>query len=363
MKLRTYCVSGVVIAAGIGAAFFGAACGDDSVVKVLPGDGGADGGGEGGTAAQVARGQYLVDHVAACGDCHTPRLMTGAPDMTRYLAGVDCFIGVPMGSSGGDGGAEAGASDAGAGDGGAMGPPGCLNSRNLTNDPTGLKNRTDDQIRTMFQKGTRPNGAFLHPFMPYWIFANMNDDDANAIVAYLRTVPAVEHQVAVNEPPWNNVMAAVPALDPTTIPAAPAGNTSAENGRYLAGLVGACIDCHTPTMGGDPNAPMDRSRFFQGSRAFPAAELGLPSPPFPAVIYSQNLTPDVTGTQSYTVDNIVNILKNGLDRDGGKVCPPMPAGMMAAFGGLTDSDARDIATYVKSLPPVSNMRPSDCVAP
>ncbi len=39
-------------------------------------------------AAGVERGRYLVDHVSICGDCHTPRNVFGAPDTSRYLAGV-----------------------------------------------------------------------------------------------------------------------------------------------------------------------------------------------------------------------------------------------------------------------------------
>jgi mono/diheme cytochrome c family protein len=36
----------------------------------------------------VERGRYLVDHVAICGDCHTPRNALGAPDPSLYLGGV-----------------------------------------------------------------------------------------------------------------------------------------------------------------------------------------------------------------------------------------------------------------------------------
>jgi mono/diheme cytochrome c family protein len=37
--------------------------------------------------AGVERGHYLADHVAICGDCHTPRTRLGAPDSSMYLAG------------------------------------------------------------------------------------------------------------------------------------------------------------------------------------------------------------------------------------------------------------------------------------
>ena len=96
--------------------------------------GSAAGGAAGGVVrtAKQARGEYLVDAVNACGDCHTPQTATG-PDLTHYLAGNPTFIQLPTGDA--------------------------LPTRNLTNDPTGLMNRTDDEIKNMFQNGVRPTAT------------------------------------------------------------------------------------------------------------------------------------------------------------------------------------------------------------
>lgn len=40
----------------------------------------------------IARGQYIVEGVAACGDCHTPRDENGASDRTRWLKGAPVFF-------------------------------------------------------------------------------------------------------------------------------------------------------------------------------------------------------------------------------------------------------------------------------
>jgi len=40
-----------------------------------------------GTAALVARGKYLVEGVAMCGQCHTPTDADGNPDRSRWLEG------------------------------------------------------------------------------------------------------------------------------------------------------------------------------------------------------------------------------------------------------------------------------------
>jgi mono/diheme cytochrome c family protein len=40
----------------------------------------------------IARGQYIVEGVAACGDCHTPRDENGISDRTRWLKGAPVFF-------------------------------------------------------------------------------------------------------------------------------------------------------------------------------------------------------------------------------------------------------------------------------
>jgi mono/diheme cytochrome c family protein len=41
-----------------------------------------------GDTALVTRGQYIVEGVAVCGNCHTPRKPNGALDRSRWLAGA-----------------------------------------------------------------------------------------------------------------------------------------------------------------------------------------------------------------------------------------------------------------------------------
>lgn len=289
----------------------------------------------------VARGRYLVDHVAACGDCHSPRNPDGSFQAGKELSGVECFIDVDPTSA----------------------AAGCIHSRNLTNHATGLANRSDAEIKNMFQNGVRPNGQFLSAIMPYYVFHNMTAEDADAVVAYLRTVPGVDHQVPASQPPFNNIPAAVQPLAEADIPAAPVGNASAERGRYLAAKAGLCIECHTPhTQPGSPKE-IDVTKVFQGGQAYPSALFGLLVPPFPETIYSANITPHANGIAGRTVAQIVATLKQGVDPQGNGVCPPMPAGPMAAFGGLTDADATDIATYILALPPGANMVPNGCAIP
>jgi len=340
----------VFAAASVPVVLVGACGGDDTSVPTQ--DAGKDSTTDTATDSPSAggdpvRGKYIVDTLASCGDCHTPRNPNGTPKMDQYLAGNDCFVGVDRGD---------------AGPGGPNDPPGCLSARNLTNHETGLKNRSDQEIRDMFQNGKRPTGDLLYPVMPYWVYHNMTDADANAVVAYLRTVPGVDHR-STSQAPWNSPPpGAPPPIDLNKVYAPPKdGNADYDSqmrGRYIAAVSAACIECHTPELK-DVNPPTpDRSKWFAGNRIFKRADLHLPTN-FPEEIHSANLTSDPTGLGGRSVADIVKAIKEGLEPDGGVVCPPMPAGHLQPYSGITNEDATDIAKYLLSLPPIANPRP-DC---
>lgn len=290
-----------------------------------------------------ARGQYLVNVVIGCSDCHTPRNAQGGPDMTKFLAGNPDFVVVPT--------------------------VGSLGSRNLTNDATGLKNRTDDEIKDMFLNGKRPISSTdggvgtepLNPIMPYYVLHNMTDEDANAIVAYLRTVPGVKNEIPRRAAAFD-VPKPANYLDPNLIPlplAAYPERESALRGRYLAAESGLCVECHTKHLDitATNNDAIDTSKLFAGGEDYSSL--------FAATLkihpVSANLTSDATtGLASWTVADIQKALHDGLDKQGMGICPPMP---WQAYAHLTDQDAKDIANYVKSLPPVVNAVADMCSFP
>jgi mono/diheme cytochrome c family protein len=69
-------------------------------------------------------------------------------------------------------------------------------SKNLTPDPaTGLGCWTDAQIVTAILYGTTPDGTTLC-VMPRWSTMGMTPDQAEEVVQYLRTLPAVSNQVS-----------------------------------------------------------------------------------------------------------------------------------------------------------------------
>jgi len=138
--------------------------------------------------AQVARGKYLVS-ITGCSDCHTPGGMLGSADMKRYLGGSDVGFAIP-------------------GAGVFLGP-------NLTPDKaTGLGNWTDEQIVAAIRTGKTPDGRELSPVMPWPGFSHLSDQDALAIAAFLKSLPAVDNKVPGPFKPTDKVTVFVSAVLP-----------------------------------------------------------------------------------------------------------------------------------------------------
>ncbi|HEY7609654.1 MAG TPA: cytochrome c [Alphaproteobacteria bacterium] len=123
-----------------------------------------------------------------------------------------------------------------------------------------------------------------------------------------------------------------------------AAGQNVERGKYLVNF-GGCFDCHTPGyFFGKP----DMTRFLGGS------EVGFEIPGL-GVFYGPNLTPDKeTGIGAWTIDQIVTAIQTGQRPDGRMLAPIMP---WQSFAKLKKSDARAIAAYLKTLPPVKSKVP------
>jgi mono/diheme cytochrome c family protein len=254
--------------------------------------------------------------VLGCPGCHTPQ--GGA-----YLSGTDCFA--------------------------KSGTTGCLSSANLTNDATGLKNLTDQQIKDAFTKGIDPvePTKYLFSNMPYYQYGNLSAADASAIVAYLRTVTAVARTVAANTAPFD-VRPSAPewaAVDPALLPAA-SGAAGPANGKYLATL--ACVTCHTVNATGTPTH-IDAAKAFQGGKIVTTTVSGTSK-----MVETSNLTPDATGLMTWNVSQIATAITTAKDKNGATICG------MRALANMATSDAIDIGTYLLGIPAVANAITMTC---
>jgi len=109
-------------------------------------------------SAKVERGKYLVDQVALCGDCHTPRTEKGEPIKEKYLKGSPLFFkpAAPI-------------------------PGWADKSPNIA----GLPGWEEKDAIKFFMTGLAYNDLPGRPPMPQYRF---NQDDATAIVTYLRSL-------------------------------------------------------------------------------------------------------------------------------------------------------------------------------
>ena len=177
------------------------------------------------TPERVARGNYLVNHVGACFDCHSEREQSAyALPFKPGREGVGGFIWDKR-----------------------IGFPGTLVAANLTPDrDTGLGSWTDGEIIRAIREGVDRNGNALFPIMPYTHLRNMSDDDVQAIVAYLRTLKPQRWDApkkALNVP-LNFIEKFVPKPIDGPVAAPDRANTVAY-GKYLT-QIASCQECHTP---------------------------------------------------------------------------------------------------------------------
>ena len=114
--------------------------------------------------SQVERGKYLVEEVAMCGECHTPRDENGDPDNSRYLQGAPIWI-----------------------------MPVVRDTKWAMRAPAlaGFQGWTDAQGEEILEHGNGPNGLAIQ--RPMHIY-HMNHADATAIIAYLKSLPSTYPQ-------------------------------------------------------------------------------------------------------------------------------------------------------------------------
>jgi mono/diheme cytochrome c family protein len=242
-----------------------------------------------GTPDQVARGEHLAS--VLCASCHS---MNGE---------------LPL--SGGKNLSE----DAGL-------PLGNLFPPNIT--PGGrIKELTDNDLWRILHTGVAPDGRLT--FMTAVNSRFMSDDDALAVIAYLRHGPAVENQ----RPPldFSFLMAlftgaGLVKIDvPSTIEPVHVAEKAVtkEYGQYVMSFMD-CRGCHGPTLSGDAPPPA-------------------PKAPNLTVIVPQ-----------WSKDDFFKAMRTGVDRTGHSIQPPMP---WQTIGKLDDVELEALYRYLSGLTPVA----------
>ncbi len=256
------------------------------------------------TPANIARGAYLAK-AGDCMACHTAR--GGAP----YAGGRT--LDTPFGQ---------------------------LIAPNITSDRQhGIGGWTADQFWNALHNGISRDGRLLYPAFPYTNYTKVTRDDADALYAFMQSVPA---QATPNRPhalrfPYNQQfsLAAWRLLyfTPEVFSASTGQSAAWNRGAYLVEGLGHCSACHS------------------SRNTFGATEGGLSGGLIPMLgWYAPSLTSDAeAGLGSWEVDHIAQLLKTGISPRA-TVFGPMAEVVQESLQHLSDDDVGSMAQYLKSLP-------------
>ena len=266
----------------------------------------------------IAKGKYLVYGPAHCADCHSdpsswPALEKGAE---VPLVGGRVFN-IPIGT---------------------------VRARNITPDPeTGIGKMTDGEIARALRYGVSSRGRAFLDIMP---FHDMSNADMEAIVSYLRSVPAVRQERPETE--YNlfgkviNAFVIKPVGPENPNVADVERDTTVAFGKYLAYSVANCRGCHT-------NRDLKTGEFvgpdFAGG--FHMDVDGEPGKFF----LTPNLTPSSTGViTGWSLQKFISRFRSGKLMAG----THMP---WAPFGKMSDNDLKAIYKFLQTVPAVEHQVP------
>lgn len=204
---------------------------------------------------------------------------------------------------------------------------GHVDSANLTSGNGGIASTytREDWIR-VFRHGVGRDGKPLL-IMPSSAFWHFSEDDLGEIIAYLKTIPPVDHQTTVQLSPLGTIVLPndptvlhVNLIDHNTRPEQPVIGVTAGYGQYLLNISG-CRDCHGMDLSGKPS---------QNNR-----------PAMP------NLTPGGE-LQAWSVDDFIRTIRTGVAPSGHALnSDEMP---WQGYGLYSDDELTAIFLYLQSLP-------------
>ncbi len=228
---------------------------------------------------------------------------------------------------------------------GIVSPLGTIYSTNITpSKVSGIGNYSEEDFSQAVRHGLRKDGAHLYPAMPYDSYAEITDGDLHALYAYfMHGVDPVDDtpkdytslpfpfNLRFSMAFWNLLYAGQhPFTDD------PAKSAELNRGAYVADALGHCGSCHTPRgvlMGAVSSA------YLAGGQVGPW--------------YAPNITSDkVSGIGDWTTDELVAYLSTGRVAGKAQAAGGMAEAVHNSLQHLPQSDLRDLALYLKSVPPI-----------
>ncbi|GAA0880625.1 hypothetical protein GCM10009119_35950 [Algoriphagus jejuensis] len=272
---------------------------------------------------RIEHGAYLANHVTICMDCHSIR-------------DFSLFSGPPVPGELGGGGEKFDHS---------IGLPGVFYSKNIT--PHGISDYTDGELYRLITTGVTNDGRPMFPLMPYSYYGKMDPEDIYDIIAYLRSLPAIENDIPDSKAdfPVSLILRTIPQNAEMTKKPDPSDQVA--YGAYMINAAG-CRECHTQVS---PQGTIIPEVAYAGGRSFPF--------PDGSIATSSNLTscPD-TGLGNWTEEMFVSRFKQYTDS--GYVNPKVAPGEFNTimpwmmYAGMEEQDLKAIFAYLKTVAPIKN---------
>jgi len=124
-----------------------------------------------------------------------------------------------------------------------------------------------------------------------------------------------------------------------------------ERGEYLVTSVAACLDCHSKRDFSKYSGPIVPGTEGMGGEVFDHKLFDA----MPGTVYARNITSDPeTGIGTWTDDELLRALTQGINKNGDTLFPLMP---YANFNHMAKSDLLSIVAYIRTLKPIKNKVP------
>lgn len=220
-------------------------------------------------------------------------------------------------------------------------PFGAVYSSNLTPDAvTGIGNWTRADFWRAMHHGKSKDGRLLYPAFPYTSYTLVTRDDSDALLAYLKTLPAVNQANTTHAVrfPYNSQAALAVWRALYFKPAAyqPDAKATAEwnRGAYLVNSLGHCSACHAAR-----NALGATDGLNLAGGLIPLQNWYAPS-----LVSKQEAS-----VADWPLGDIVTLFKTGVSPQG-SVNGPMAEVVLGSTQHWTDADLNAMALYLKALP-------------
>jgi len=274
------------------------------------------------TPERIERGRYLANSVTVCMDCHSKR------DYSKFSGPLtEGTLGM-----GGDRFDQ------------TVGMPGVFYARNIT--PAGISRYTDGELFRLITTGVTKEGRAMFPLMPYPYYGKMDPEDIYSIIAYVRSIPAIQNEVPDSKAdfPMNFIINLIPQK--ASPQKRPDPSDQLAYGAHMTNASG-CVECHTQVKQGQIIPELA----FGGGREFMF--------PDGSIVRAGNISPDAeTGIGKWTEESFIQRFK--VYADSSYVPPAIAPGEFNSimpwtmYAHMKHEDLAAIFAYLKTVKPINN---------